>query len=363
MLVAAGVTAVTLAGCSGGGSGGSGGSSGAAPTAAGGTRGAVVVPRAVGSSCPAGDPGKLAGTPVALEQGVPAGPAPNGPLYVTPASNAATAAHADPAHAALYRKIAGEPDSFTVGDWLTDVRGSVNAYVKAATRAHATAMLMIYAIPHRDAAAGFSAGGEPTAAAYRAFTRKVAKGIGDSKVIIVLEPDSLGQITSLPAKQQSQRYSLLRDAVDVYGKLPGASVYLDGANCGWTSATDIASRLRKAGIAHARGFAVNVANFYWTSDEAARAHVISALTGGAHFVIDTSRNGRGPLGGEGTHWCNPPGRGLGARPTTSTGDPLDDAYLWVKTPGESDGACGQGEPTAGTWWPAQALELARNASW
>ena len=42
------------------------------------------------------------------------------------------------------------------------------------------------------------------------------------------------------------------------------------------------------------------------------------------------------------------------RPTAQTGDPLVDALLWIKRPGESDGAC-NGGPPAGTWWPEDAL--------
>jgi endoglucanase len=102
-----------------------------------------------------------------------------------------------------------------------------------------------------------------------------------------------------------------------------------------------------------------------------------------HFVLDTSRNGRGPWNfaaagysdaGTAQDWCNPPGRGLGARPTAATGHALVDAYLWVKTPGESDGQCTRGtagptdpewnqvDPAAGDWFPDQALQLAQDAS-
>ena len=35
-----------------------------------------------------------------------------------------------------------------------------------------------------------------------------------------------------------------------------------------------------------------------------------------------------------------------------------DGYLWVKRPGESDGAC-NGGPGAGQWWQAYALDLVR----
>jgi len=100
-----------------------------------------------------------------------------------------------------------------------------------------------------------------------------------------------------------------------------------------------------------------------------------------HFTVDTSRNGLGawtpPAGTsypDSQTWCNPPGRGMGPRPTANTGVPLADAYLYIKTVGQSDGSCTRGtagpgdpvyggtvDPAAGAWWPAQALTLADNA--
>ena len=65
-------------------------------------------------------------------------------------------------------------------------------------------------------------------------------------------------------------------------------------------------------------------------------------------------------------WCNVIGTGFGVRPTTNTGDPLEDAFVWVKPGGEADGSsnssaprydfhCGladalQPAPQAGTWF-------------
>jgi endoglucanase len=85
------------------------------------------------------------------------------------------------------------------------------------------------------------------------------------------------------------------------------------------------------------------------------------MMGGAvattHFIIDTSRNGQGTLNTAqyaaapyyqpatvigalaSGNWCNPPGAGVGLRPSANTGVALLDAYLWVKVPGESDGQC------------------------
>ncbi len=102
-----------------------------------------------------------------------------------------------------------------------------------------------------------------------------------------------------------------------------------------------------------------------------------------HFVVDASRNGQGPWDPpDGVYpdhqdWCNPPDRGLGLRPTANTDNPLVDAYLWVKIPGESDGECTRGlgapgetvdpewgliDPGAGQWFPEMALDLVHNAN-
>ena len=102
----------------------------------------------------------------------------------------------------------------------------------------------------------------------------------------------------------------------------------------------------------------------------------------ARFVIDTSRNGQGPWASsayaDDQDWCNPPGRGLGPRPQArpDAAFPQLDAYLWVKTPGQSDGQCNRNiagsttdpewggitDPAAGAWFPEQALQLAELAS-
>jgi len=91
---------------------------------------------------------------------------------------------------------------------------------------------------------------------------------------------------------------------------------------------------------------------------------ISAALNDRHLVVDTSRNGNGPYTGQdySPSWCNPPGRALGAPPTTDTGRRLVDAYLWVKNPGASDGECQHGNPPAGHWWPDYALRLAQGSS-
>jgi endoglucanase len=170
---------------------------------------------------------------------------------------------------------------------------------------------------------------------------------------VVLEPDALAGIDCLSAADRDRRLALLRDAVAVLRAKPGVEVYLDGGHSAWQPATTMADRLRRADVARTTGFALNVSNFQTTANELAYGRRISAQIGGKHFVIDTSRNG---LGSDG-QWCNPPGRALGPRPNTVTGEPLADAFLWIKQPGHSDGPC-NGGPSAGIWWADYALGLA-----
>jgi endoglucanase len=239
-----------------------------------------------------------------------------------------------------------------------------------------------------------------------------------------------------PATAASDRFEMLSYAVTALKANPNTKVYLDGTHTGWLGAGDAADRLLQANVKEADGFFLNVSNYQesarlekygaWVSKCIWFADPESGSWGGGHsewcasqyspadpndfstwsltdqwyadnvesqswvpypgaaglehFVIDTSRNGQGPwtyagAPGDIQDWCNPPDRGVGERPTLNTGDPLLDAYLWVKVPGESDGQCNRWEPpgsedpvrgmmnpSAGEWFPEMALELATNAS-
>lgn len=241
-----------------------------------------------------------------------------------------------------------------------------------------------------------------------------------------------------PATAAADRFAMLNYAVDKLKENPGTRVYLDGTHSGWLGAGDAADRLIQAGVAHADGFFLNVSNYRFTEHLAKYGTWVSKCIAFAshpsswgnghsewcasqyfspngpvdpndfstwiytdqwytdnvesqfwwysesvlkHFVIDTSRNGQGPWTPpaypDPQDWCNPPGRGLGLRPTVNTGITLLDAYLWVKIPGESDGECTRGlgpggttvdpewgriDPAAGQWFPEMALDLVHNAN-
>jgi endoglucanase len=297
-------------------------------------------------------------------------------LYVDPASPARATADAwrsqgRTADAQQLEKIAGAAKPVRYfAEWTetgdsNGVAFQVSHYIDVVQAAGALPVIGAYAIINRDCGS-FSGGGFTTADQYRAWADGYAEGIGDDKVVVILEPDAIAGMSCLNADQQAERLSLLRYAVEAIEARPNAHVYLDAGHSSWQTPATTISRLNQAGIDRADGFATNNANFNLTADEIAWAEQVSAGVGGKHFVIDTSRNGLGPYTG-GTHdgdcpaWANPPGRALGARPTADTGHPLVDAYFWLKTPGASDADCGP-FPAAGAWDPEYALGLAQRAA-
>ena len=280
------------------------------------------------------------------------------PQYVDPRTPARAQARAwrdsRPADAALMDQIAGQPQGIWLGDWIPDVRAEAAARVSAARAAGALPLFVAYNIPDRDCGL-HSGGGASDAAGYQLWIDALARGIGSGPAAVILEPDALAA-GCLDAAAQRRRLALLGGAVERLASQPGIAVYIDAGNPTWVPAPEIARRLRAAGVARARGFAVNVSSFSTTPVSRAYGRAVSRRAGGAPFVIDTGRNGAGPAAGD--DWCNPSGRALGDRPTAETGDRLVDALVWVKRPGESDGAC-NGGPPAGEWWADYALDLAR----
>ncbi|MFG2938446.1 glycoside hydrolase family 6 protein [Streptomyces sp. NPDC048282] len=285
------------------------------------------------------------------------------PFWVNPDSNAARQVKAyaragKDADAGRIRRIAAQP----TGEWIgpENPEQEARGFTEAAQNSDRTALLVLYDIPHRDCGQ-YSQGGAADGDAYRAWIDGVARGIQDRPATVVLEPDAVLHLVDGCTRAQfaEERYDLLRGAITTLKALKNTRVYLDAGNAGWGHPDQIYQPLKRAGVGLADGFAVNVSNFYSTEDSIAYGKQLSRKVGGKHFVIDTSRNGNGPYAGGNPdeRWCNPPGRALGEPPTTKTADPLVDAYLWVKRPGESDGTC-KGGPRAGDWWPAYALKLA-----
>jgi endoglucanase len=299
-------------------------------------------------------------------------------FYVNPASSAGLAARtydkSKPAWANALGIIAGQPAAhrFYMWNMTGNIAGQVSHYLEGTQvqQPDTTVMLSTYSLVHDRC--GYSATA-PIAARYENFMKQVAQGIGNTHVVFFLELDSLINVPCLNRGQLAIRNAELKYAISVLEALPHTVVYLDGGAADAQPAGRQARYLRNAGVAQAQGFFLNSTHFDWMTTEIHYGQQISRLLGGAHFVINSGENGRGPLrphnrvasGNE--VLCNPPGRGLGpisvdqgvAQPT---GYAAADGFLWFTNPGGSGGQCVPGAPATGVFWPAYAVMLAQNWS-
>ena len=302
-----------------------------------------------------------------------------------------------------------------VRDLLEGARGQRNASGR-----DVSISFVIYDLPDRDCAAGSSAGelwGNDGLTRYESEYIDAIAGIFNSyrdlKIIAYVEPDSLANIaTNLGnPKCTAAADNYKRGIAHAVSKLheAGAILYLDGAHSGWLGWNDnrrkmadvVKEVLGMAGsTSYIRGLVTNLANYtpldlpqawldvpwYDRSNPAtgeitfARLMAQDFAAAGLdqiRFVIDTSRNGVIDSRRVWGDWCNIAGAGLGERPQVNPAPGID-AYAWIKTPGESDGAsdsssgrynysCSSqdsflGAPEAGAWFHEYFVSLVQKAT-
>ncbi len=260
----------------------------------------------------------------------------------------------------LLERLAGVPTA----TWLTperlptpaEVGGEVDRVVAAALAADAVPVLVVYGVPERDCTGGQSAGGlDPDA--YLPWVEAVADAAAAGPSVVVHEPDALAAAATCGGS--GDRVEQLRGAVSAL-RDAGVTTYVDAGHSAWLPVDETARLLREVGVGSVRGFTTNVSNYQPTDAELAWAERVSQELGGAHYLVDTGRNGAATAAQ--ADWCNPVGQALGQEPGyVDDGSGLD-AFVWVKPPAESDGSC-HGGPPAGQLWPDRAVELAEAAGW
>jgi endoglucanase len=199
------------------------------------------------------------------------------------------------------------------------------------------------------------------------------------QMTIILEPDGLGLMgarrSCLSRSQVPSRLALLSYAAQRLGSTPGMNVYIDAGSSTWLPRGRAIGYLQRAGIEHVRGFALNSTHFNRTSKELRYGDAIARALG-THYVVNTAENANGSLPkrfwgryGSAATTCNPRNAGLGTRPTTQTGSPYADAFLWISRPGLSSNGkagnpqCGRaGGPGGNVFYLKHALRLARQAN-
>jgi endoglucanase len=282
--------------------------------------------------------------------------------------------------ASLVAKIALQPQFKWFGRWNENDKGgttgSIRGYLERAQEEMPGTVPQIVTLRHQGKACNkhYQAGGVREDQRTMKWYRDLAAGIGNSRVVIGFEPDSLGTIDCLAKSRRKARLEVLKYGVDQLSALPNATIYLEGGASDWEPAARTARQLRIIGISKVRGFMLNVTHYDWTAKNIAHGRDISRRVGGKPFIISTSFNGRGPVSYKRwishkrhlwrrvTVWCHPLRRGLGIPPTAQTGQAKVDGYFYIGRPGYSGGSCNGGPLPVGSWYEKRALMFGRYAT-
>src|SRR4051794_15738317 len=118
----------------------------------------------------------------------------------------------------------------------------------------------------------------PTAAEvadYQRWIQEFAGGISDSRVILLLQPD-MPFTLCLPRNSQIH-LKLINWTVKQFTALPHTTVYIDAGASDWLHPSRAASMLKRAGIANARGFGLNLTHYDSTARSVAYGKQIVRL--------------------------------------------------------------------------------------
>lgn len=290
-------------------------------------------------------------TPVPAPQPIPVPtptplPTQTGKLFV-PKTQLSTwlEAHTSDQNYALFSKLTTKPTFI----WLNGNQSDIDLVKQTMTNCgDSIPCFVIYAIPDRDAQQ-YSAGGFKTVEAYNAWVGAIGYQVmntGNKACVFAVEPDALGLLNDKPTT-----YPCINAAVDILKKNSNTKVFLDTSS--WISETDMAGRVKGAGVERADGITANISGYIKTPDaETYAKNVLSHLKTGLQYIIDISRNGGTVASGD---WCNPNGAKIGQDPQFINKEQVY-AYGWIKLAGESDGQC-NGGPIAGTLWIEGLLKL------
>jgi len=253
-------------------------------------------------------------------------------------------------------------------------------------------------IPTRDCNSLASAGGASSLETYKGYVDDISNTISqypNTKVVMVVEPDTLGNLVTGSSEACKTVHTLHKNAlsyaVDIFGNMENVSVYLDAAHGKWLSGVaDKAAKVIKEVLDNApngkiRGLSTNISNYQpvyseYKYHEKLNGELEKLGITGMRFIVDTGRNGVDITEAFNINqtWCNFIGTGFGERPRGNPDPinmPLLDAYMWLKTPGEADGSdtgsradpvCARedslpGSPDAGQWFHDYFVQLLENA--
>jgi endoglucanase len=274
------------------------------------------------------------------------------PAYVPPTR--------DPAYDALaaYQATDPAPELAAVlakprfrwfGPWVpnTVIKRTVRDFIGAVQQGDAEAGVQIAAftlVPWGDAACRKL----PSLGQRRAYGRWIHElqyAVGRTRAVVVLQPD-MPFVRCIP-RRSSWAVEDVAWAARELAELERTTVYIDAGAADWVPVNQVADILRRAGIRHVRGFALNVTRFDSTRRQLdyGRRLLNRLKRFGIHrkgFIVNTAQNGR-PFTPQSALATSRSGRtcvddldsrcvAFGQPPTTRTGFRGADALLWVGRP-------------------------------
>lgn len=279
--------------------------------------------------------------------------------------------HRNPGAAAKLQVIADQPEAKRFGAFDDDPGAAVAQYLARAASEDPGSMPLVatYRLEHKSCGEATDSPG--AVASYKSWYQRFANGIGSRRVVVFLEIDALMTAGCLSSHGLDVRVDELRSAIGSLAACPNALVYVDGAAADVGNVRFFARVLQRFGVERIEGIFTNGTHQDWTSNEIRYGEKLADRVPGLRYIVNTATNGRGPLRprdrvahGNTIH-CNPPGRGLGPKPTTDVPakHPHLDAFAWVGQPGRSAGECSAtpNPPPSGTFWVDYALSLVANA--
>ncbi|MDP9820918.1 glycoside hydrolase family 6 protein [Nocardioides massiliensis] len=201
----------------------------------------------------------------------------------------------------LLGKIALRPRTKWFGAWIrpNQIAASVRRHIENAQEGDPSVLVQMtaFALQPWYTEACNRAPNKAEQQYYKRWIRGFARGVGNTPTAIILQPD-------LPFVLCSPRprvpYHLVTYAAKELSKRPNAAVYIDVGASDWPKNQPrlAANILKRAGVKHVRGFALNATHYAPTAwDVRHGTKVVKALNRmgirNKKFVVNTSSNGKG----------------------------------------------------------------------
>ena len=262
----------------------------------------------------------------------------------------------------MLARLALRPRVTWFGAWQSNDRiqklvGNYIANIKAQNPS-AISMMAMFGIKNWEAARSQRHWSAAYIKEYKQWVDNAARGIGTSRVMLVLQPDLIYAVEN---DHPAVPLSMIRYAAQKFGSLKNTTVYLDAGARDYVPSHGVSmvKTLKSAGIQYARGFSLNDTHHDSTNAEIGYGNTLAAGLAKAglphHFVISTSSNGHPSTVATLKTNVDAPAcasksqtrcLGLGLPPTTATSAPywgitaknktiakrLVDGFVWVDRP-------------------------------